>query len=126
MARAAKRTGEELIEALELAKKAREALLSKKGEDVVILDVNELSSVTKFFLIATGSSGPHIKALAEEVERILKGGGVRCYRRSGTPESEWLVVDYLDAVVHVFSPETRQYYALERLWGDAPRIDRRT
>ncbi len=90
---------------------------------MVILDVDELSSVTKFFLMATGASGPHIKALAEEVERVLKGEGVRCYRRSGTPESEWLVVDYLDAVVHVFSSETRQYYALERLWGDAPRID---
>ncbi len=90
---------------------------------MVILDVSELSSVTRFFLLATGTSSPHIKALAGEVEHALRREGLRCYRRSGTPESEWMVVDYLEAVIHIFSSETREYYALERLWSDAPRIE---
>lgn len=85
-----------------------------------MLDVRKLSGITDFFLIATGNSGPHIKALAEEVTRKLRKQGVRCYRKAGTPESEWMAIDYVDAVVHVFTPEARQRYGLEDLWSDAP------
>jgi ribosome-associated protein len=107
---------------LEIAQEARRALEHKKGEDVVIVDVTGLSSVTDYFVICTGRNTPQIKALAQEVEQHLKRQGAACYRRAGTPESQWLVVDYLDTVVHIFSPETRTYYALEELWKDAPRI----
>ena len=110
------------IEALALAKAAGKALESKKGEDVVILDVRGLSSITDYYVIATGKNPPHIKALISEVERELTQAGVRRYRHSGTPESRWVVADYLDAVIHIFSPETRSYYALERLWSDAKRV----
>ncbi|MFH0954286.1 MAG: ribosome silencing factor [Verrucomicrobiota bacterium] len=110
------------IEPLALAKKVKKALLSKKGEDVVILDVRGLSSITDYYVIATGNNPPHIKALASEVERALAAEGARRYRQNGTAESQWIVVDYLDAVVHVFSPQTRSYYALDRLWGDAKKV----
>lgn len=114
--------GEPKIEPLELAQKARAALLSKKGQDVVLMDMRGLSNVTDYYLLATGLNPPHIRALADELERALVREGIRCFRRAGTPESGWVVADYLDAVVHIFARETRSYYALERLWNDAPRL----
>jgi len=107
---------------LEIARLAREALLSKKGEDIVILDVRGLSSVTDYYVIATAQSPPQIKAMATELDHVLQSLGCRCYRRSGTAESQWIVADYLDAVVHIFSQELRSFYALEKLWSDAKQI----
>lgn len=98
----------------------RAALDDKKGEQIKTLDVRDLSSVTDYYVVVTGTSPPHIKALAEEVDRALKKEGTGCFRRSGTPESGWIVVDYFDVILHIFSPEQRQYYALETLWADAP------
>lgn len=98
---------------------AREALLAKKGEHVTVLDVTGISPVTDYYVIVSGNSTPHLKALAEEVEQVLDRNGVACYRRAGTPESGWIVEDYLDFVVHIFTPEMRDYYQLERLWSDA-------
>jgi ribosome-associated protein len=98
------------------------AIEDKKGLDPVVLDVRELSSVTDYFLMVTGSSAPHVKALAESVERALKETGVRCYRKSGTADSGWIVLDYVDTVVHIVNPETRAFYGLESLWSDAPRL----
>ncbi len=100
-------------------RRAREALLAKKGERVVLLDVSGLSPVTDYCLIATGNSAPHLKALATEVEKTLSAGGVRCFRRAGKPDSGWIVADYLDFVVHLFTHELREHYQLERLWNDA-------
>ena len=79
--------------------------------------------MTDFFLMVTGTSAPHIKALSEEVQVSLKKSGVHCYRKSGTPESQWIALDYVDVVVHIFSAETRAYYALEELWSDAARLE---
>ena len=101
---------------------ARDALDEQKGKDIAILDVSALSNVTDFYVIATGTSTPHIKALADEVGRALRKKGIRCRRTSGTPESHWMALDFLDAVVHIFSAETRSYYALEELWNDAIRV----
>jgi ribosome-associated protein len=98
-------------------------VLSKKGEDVVLLDVRGLSTVTDYYLIATASNTPHVKALATEIERELEKEGVRCYRIAGSPDSEWVVVDYFDAVIHIFTAKTREYYALEQLWSDAKRVE---
>lgn len=96
--------------------------MAKKAEDVVILDVRGLSSVTDYYLVATGTSSPHLKALVVETERALEAAGRRCYRRAGTPESQWIVADYVDLVVHIFAPDPRAYYALERLWNDAREV----
>jgi len=90
---------------------------------VVILDVKGLSSITDYYLVATGNNTPHLKALAESLERGMKALGSGKYRTAGTPESEWLVADYLDAVVHIFTPHMREYYDLERLWGDAKKVE---
>jgi len=94
-----------------------------KGVNITILDVRELSNVTDYYLLVTGTSSPHLKALADETQRALRKSGVKCYRQSGTPDSGWLVLDYLDLVIHIFTEETRGYYALEQLWSDAPKVE---
>ena len=86
------------------------------------MDMREVSNVTDYYVIASGTSSPHIKALIEEVDRALKEKDIKCFRKSGSAESEWIIVDYIDVVVHVFSSENRGYYNLEQLWSDAERI----
>lgn len=92
---------------------------AKKGEAVTVLDVRGLSGITDYYVIATGNSSPHLKALLGEVERVLGLQGIRCHRRAGTADSQWMVADYHDFVVHVLSPDQRERYALEQLWKDA-------
>ena len=90
---------EEIVKALEDA----------KGVEVKVYDVKGKSGLTDTFIVATGTAAPHLKALV----KALPG---KAYRESGDPESGWIVADYIDVVVHVFSPEARAYYALEKLW----------
>ncbi len=104
-------TVEEQVEAIV------KALEDRKGVDVKVYDVRGKSSLADFFVVATGSAAPHLKALIAESQSVMKDAGVMSYRTSGDPESGWIVVDYVDIVVHVFSPEARAYYALERLWA---------
>lgn len=92
------------------------ALEARKGENVKVYDVRGKSPLADFFVVATGAAAPHLKALIAESQAVMKKEGVRSYRTSGDPESGWIVVDYIDVVVHVFSPEARAYYALEKLW----------
>ena len=107
---------------LELATIARDALLDRQGEDIRLLDVRGLSSVTDYTLIVSGSSPPHLKALFSQVQQQLKQAGVPVYRKSGGPESGWLVVDYMDVIIHIFSRSAREYYAIEALWAEAADI----
>ena len=95
----------------EQAKQIASALEDVKAENVKIYDVRGKSGLTDFFVVATGAAAPHLKAL-------VKALGRKAYRVSGDPESGWIVSDYVDVVVHVFSPEARAYYALEKLWID--------
>ena len=92
------------------------ALADRKGVDVKIYDVRGVSPLADFFVVATGVAAPHLKALAAETQAAMKAAGIASYRTSGDPESGWIVVDYVDVVVHVFSPEARAYYALEKIW----------
>ena len=101
----------------EQANAIKAALEDRKGEDVRIYDVRGKSGLTDFFVVATGAAAPHLKALVAETQRAMKDANVASYRTSGDPESGWMVVDYIDVVVHVFSPEARAYYALEKLWA---------
>jgi ribosome-associated protein len=110
------------MDSLALAQLARQALLDKKAVNPVLLDVRTVSSVTDYYLIATGTSAPHLKALAEEVDHQLKAGGLEKRRRSGESNSGWMVLDCGSVVVHLFLPHTRDYYAIEDLWNDAPRV----
>ena len=78
--------------------------------------------MTDFYVVATGTSAPHLKALVSETQRRMKELGVASYRLSGEPDSGWVVVDYIHVVVHVFSPEARVYYGIEKLWATAKEI----
>lgn len=85
-----------------------------------MLDLQGISGVADFFLICSGKSTTQLETIVEAVRRALKGEGIRPLHAEGTPESGWLLLDYGDVVMHVFLDETRAFYALERLWGDAP------
>lgn len=85
--------------------------------------MSEISSVTDTYMIVTGLSTPHLKALYDEVQHALKKDGVHCYRKTGDAMCGWLVLDYVDLVIHIFSKEAREYYAIEELWETAPRLD---
>ena len=108
---------------LEAARIAARAAASKQGEQVAILDVRELISITDYFVITSGASDRQVKTIAEEVMRALKAEGVRPVRVEGETGARWILLDYVDLVVHVFHHEERDYYRLETLWQDAPRID---
>ena len=91
------------------AKELAKTLEDTKASDVKIYDVRGKSGFTDFFVVATGAAAPHLKALVKALPK-------KAYRVSGDPESGWIVADYIDEVVHVFSPEARAYYALEKIW----------
>ena len=101
---------------------AARAALDRKAVDLVILDVQGLSSVTDYFLVCSGRSTTHVASIVEAVRTAMKGAEVRPLHAEGTPESGWMLLDYGDVLVHVFLADTRVYYALERLWGDAPSV----
>jgi ribosome-associated protein len=105
-----------------LAKLCREIALDKKAEDAMILDVRGISNVADFFLICTGTSEPHLKAIADAIAHRLLDEGIRPLHRDGYPPSRWIVMDYNDVLIHIFHPELRQRYCLEDLWGDAKRV----
>jgi len=108
---------------LTLAKLCREAALDKKADDVILLDMRSISAVADYFLICSGNSEPHLKAIADEITRRLRTDhGIRPNGRDGFPASRWVVLDYRDILIHIFHPELRQRYALEQLWGDAKRV----
>ena len=92
------------------------ALEDRKGEDIKCYDMRGENALADFYVVATGAAAPHLKALAAETQAAMKRESVNSYRTSGDPESGWIVVDYIDIIVHVFSPEARAYYALEKLW----------
>jgi ribosome-associated protein len=103
---------------------AARAASSKQAQDVVVLNVSELIVITDHFVICTATSTRQIKSVVEEIERDLKERlGVRPVRREGAGDAGWWLLDYIDVVVHVFGPEERAFYDLERLWRDAPRLD---
>jgi ribosome-associated protein len=97
------------------------AALDRKALDLVVLDVQGLSSVTDFFVVCSGRSTTHLASIADAV-RVAMKAEARLLHAEGTPESGWMLLDYGDVLVHVFLEDTRLYYALERLWGDAPSV----
>lgn len=105
---------------LALARLAGRLALSKKGFDVKILKLKSLSSVCDYFVIASGEADVHVKAIASAVDDGLRQEGFKPVSREGLNDGNWVLLDYLDVVVHIFLEPTRRFYALERLWGDAP------
>jgi ribosome-associated protein len=107
---------------LELARLAGQAALDKKAENLVILDVRGLSSFTDFFVIMSGRSTRHVQGMAEAVEEALRAKRLSPALAEGLREGLWVLLDFNDVVVHIFYSENRDFYNLEGLWHDAPRV----
>ncbi len=102
---------------------AVEAARGKKALDLVVLDLRALQSFTDFFVICSGQNVRQVQAIADAVEDTLKKADVKPAHVEGFERAEWVLLDYFDFIVHVFSTERREFYALERLWGSAERLD---
>ena len=102
-----------------LAYKIADLALDKKAKQIVVMDLNGSTGIADFFILMSGESDTQIKAIADHIVRELKGHDVRLYHKEGYNSLRWVLLDYVDVVVHVFKPETREFYGLERLWGDA-------
>lgn len=111
------------MDSRKLALLCRELADDKKAEDIVILDVREVSSVTDYFVIASGTSEPHLRAIVDEIrDRLRERHELRPRAVDGTLQTAWVVLDYFDVIVHVMRQDLRDHYDLETLWGDAPRV----
>ena len=99
------------------------AALGKKASDIVVLDLRDTPAFTDFFILCSGNSQRQVKAIADGVEDALRAAKVRPAHVEGYDRAEWILMDYFTFIVHVFTPQTRLFYSLERLWGDAERID---
>ena len=112
-----------MTESVDFACLAARAASAKQGEEVLVLDVRELITITDYFVIASGASDRQVKTIADEVVLSLRGKGNKPVRVEGEAASRWILLDFVDFVVHVFHNEERDYYRLERLWIDAPRVE---
>ena len=95
-------------------------VLSKKGYDIKILDLRKLTPIADFFIIASADSNIQVKAIADEIDSKLRKHGIKCYFKEGYEAANWILLDYFDVVVHIFKKDAREFYNLEKLWGDAP------
>ena len=109
-------------ESRDTALAAARAAVSKQAADVTILDVQGLIVITDYFVICSGGTERQVRTIVEEVEKALRDLGRKPVRREGETEARWVLLDYVDVVVHCFAEEEREYYDLERLWRDAPRV----
>ena len=110
-----------MIEALKIAAAAAD---DKKAHDLVALDISGIASFADYFLLCTGDSSRQMQAIADEVEKRLKANGLRPSHVEGYQNSEWILMDYIDLVIHIFSKTARAYYDLERLWRDGKKLDK--
>jgi ribosome-associated protein len=111
------------MDAKKLALECRELADNRKAEDIAVLDVADVSSIADYFVIASGTSEPHLRAISDEItEKLREDHGLRPRAVDGTLQAGWLVLDYFDVIVHVMRADVRQHYDLEGLWGDAPRV----
>ena len=111
------------MDSKKLAQLCRDFADNKKAEDILVLEVREISSVTDYFVIASGSSEPHLRAIADEItNQLRKEYGVQPRAQDGTVHAGWVVLDFFDVIVHVMRADVRVRYDLESLWGDAPKV----
>ena len=114
------------MDSRKLALLCRNLAENKKAEQIEILDVRELSSVTDYFVIASGTSEPHLRAIVDEITDTLRNEhALRPRAIDGTFHANWVVLDYFDVIIHVMRQDVRDRYDLETLWGDAPRVRKR-
>lgn len=103
-----------------LALRIADLALSKKGNEVTIIDLRGISNVTDYFVVVSGDARPHLDAIAEGIEDGLRQEGIRPSGKEGHGSGRWILLDYFDVVAHIFHAPVREFYALEKLWGDAP------
>ena len=108
---------------LELAKETVKAMDSKKALDLKVIGIKDISVIADYFVLATGTSSTHVKALADEVEFKMKQIGISPEHIDGYRSNTWIILDYSDVIVHVFTPDAREFYNLDRLWQDGESID---
>jgi ribosome-associated protein len=114
------------MDSRKLALLCRDLAENKKAEDTVIIDVHEVSSVTDYFVITSGTSEPHLRAIVDEItDKLREEHDVRPTAVDGTLRTAWVVLDFFDVIVHVMRQDVRERYDLETLWGDAPRVKTR-
>jgi len=104
-----------------LARQVADLALTKKAEDVVMLDLGKVSAAADYFVVASGSSDIQVKAIVDAIVDGLDAAGIRVWHVEGYANGRWVLIDLVDVVVHVLHKEAREFYALERLWGDAPK-----
>jgi ribosome-associated protein len=98
-------------------------IFNKKGYDVKILDLRKLTTIADYFVICSADSDTQVKAIADEVDKTLRDEGIRLWHKEGYQSLNWVLIDYVDVVVHIFKKESREFYNIEKLWGDAPSFD---
>ena len=111
-----------LNSAIASVREAVEAAQEKKAQQIVVLELKEFADFTDYFLICSGTSSRQIQTISDEIERRLSRSGLQPAHMEGYNHAEWVLLDYLDFVVHIFSEQARVYYDLERLWRTAPRV----
>ena len=108
------------MDSKDLSYKISKHIFNKKGYEVKIMDLRNITAITDYFVICSADSGTQVKAIADEVDERLSEEGIKCYHKEGYKALNWVLLDYFDVVVHIFKNEARRYYNLEKLWGDAP------
>lgn len=111
------------LDPLVFAKQISNIILSKKGFEIKILELKKISSIADYFVICSADSDRQVKAIADEVENKLAEQGIKTVHREGYESLSWVILDYFDVMVHIFKSESRLFYNLEKLWGDAPAIE---
>lgn len=113
---------EELLDSKNIARTIVDAAAEKKASNILLLEVRALTTLADYFVICEGTSSRQLNAISDGVLQTLKEAGYALHHREGTPDSGWILLDYEDILVHIFSPERRAYYQLEELWQDAPTL----
>lgn len=111
------------LDSLQLAEKITYLIFNKKGYDVKILDLKNLTTFADLFVICSADSDTQVKAIADEIDKGLKDEGIKCWHKEGYRGLNWVLIDYVDVIVHIFKKQVREFYNLEKLWGDAPIIE---
>jgi len=108
------------LNSTELARNISDIIFTKKGFNVLAVDLRKLVSFTDYFVICSADSDTQVKAIADQVDKVLSDDGIKCWHKEGLKALSWVLLDYVDVVVHIFKKDSREFYNLEKLWGDAP------
>jgi len=111
------------LDSKDLAYRITELIFNKKGYDVKILDLQKITSFADYFIVCSADSDTQVKAIADEIDKTLKDAGIKYWHKEGYSALSWVLLDYVDVIVHIFKKEARAFYNLEKLWGDAPITD---